>query len=50
MIDKIKEKIDKAKNDKENYKDYIKSFCDSKKVQEVFKDDDNFNKLKDFIK
>ena len=50
MIEKIKEKINKDKKDKDNYKEYIKSFCNSKKAKELFKSNEDFNKLKEFVK
>lgn len=49
MIDKIKEKIDEDKNDKETIEEYIKVFCESEESEELFKDDEEFKKLKEFI-
>ena len=49
MIDKIKKIIDKDKNDKEVYKEYIKSFCESEKAKELFKNDDDFKDLNKYI-
>lgn len=51
MIEKIKNKIDENKKDKSSYKKYIKSFCDSKKANELFSKNEEFNSLKEnFIK
>ena len=50
MIEKIKEKIDEDKKDKETIQEYIKVFCESEKAQELFKEDEDFKKLKEFIK
>lgn len=46
MIEKIKKKIDENKKDRETYKKYIKSFCNTGKAKELFKDNDEFEKLK----
>ena len=50
MIDKIKEKIDEDKKDKETIEEYIKVFCESEKSEELFKEDENFKELKEYIK
>ena len=50
IIDKIKEKIDEDKKDKETIEEYIKVFCESEKSEELFKEDENFKELKEFIK
>ncbi len=49
MIEKLKSKIDENKNDKSSYKKYIKSFCDSKKANELFNNNDEFKNLKENI-
>ena len=46
MIEKIEEVIDKNKKDIKIYQEYIKCFCDSEKVNEYYKDDDEFQRLK----
>ena len=46
MIENIKKKIDENKKDRETYKKYIKSFCNTGKAKELFKDNDEFEKLK----
>lgn len=46
MIEKVKESIDKNKSDRTTHKEYIKSFCNSEKANELLKNDDNFKKLK----
>ncbi len=46
MDDKIKEKIDNDKKDKEVIKEYIESFVASEKVKETFADNEDFKKLK----
>ena len=45
MIEDIKKKIDKNKEDKEVYKKYVKSFCDSAKAKELFKNSEDFNNV-----
>ena len=51
MIEKIKKKIDENKKDKSSYKKYIKSLCDSKKANELFNKNEEFNNLKEiFVK
>lgn len=45
MIDKIKEKIDQNRFDRQTYLDYIKSFVDCKEAKELFKDDEGFKDL-----
>ena len=47
MLEKINEKIDEMKEDKSSYEKYIKSFCDSKKANELFENNDDFIALKD---
>ena len=42
--------IDKNRNDTSSYNKYIKSFCDSKKAKELFKNNDEFKKLEQVIK
>ena len=46
MIDEIKKRIDLNKKDKTAYKEYIKSFCDSEKAKELFKNNSDFKNLK----
>ena len=46
MKEDLKKKIDEMKEDNSSYKQYIKSFCESKKANELFKDNDEFNTLK----
>lgn len=46
MIEKIKAKIEENKKDKSTFKEYIKSFCESEKAQEYYKEDADFNDLK----
>lgn len=46
MIEELKKRIDKSKNDKTIYKEYIKSFCESEKAKELFKNNKEFQKLK----
>ena len=45
-LDEIKKKIDENKNDKNVYKQYIKSFCDSEKAKELFKSNEEFKNVK----
>ena len=45
MIDKIKQKIDDNKKDIETINAYIKSFVESEKAKEIFKDNDDFKSL-----
>ncbi len=49
MEEQIKNKIDELKKDKSSYKKYIKSFCESEKAKELFKNNDEFNKLTEAI-
>ena len=46
MVEEIKKRIDKSKNDKTVYREYIKSFCESEKAKELFKNNKEFGKLK----
>ncbi len=46
MLEKIKNKIDDNKKDKQVYKEYIKSFCDCEKAQELFKSNEEFKNIK----
>ena len=50
MIEKLKKKIDKEKSSRNVHIDYIKSFCNSPKAKELFKEDEEFKKLKEYIK
>ena len=45
MIDKVKQKIDDNKKDIETINAYIKSFVESEKAKEIFKDNDDFKSL-----
>ena len=45
MIDKIKQKIDDNKKDIETINAYIKSFVESEKAKEIFKENDDFKLL-----
>ncbi len=47
MIEKIKNKIDEMKKDESSLKKYVKSFYDSKKANELFSSNDEFNLLKE---
>ena len=49
MEEEIKKKIDEMKKDNASYKLYVKSFCDSKKANELFSNNEEFNNLKDII-
>lgn len=49
MLEKIKEYTQKLKKDKNVLKDYIKCFCDSDKVSETVKSDEDYKKLKNYI-
>ena len=46
MIEEIKKKIDANKKDTKVFKEYIKSFVESEKAQELFSEDESFNSLK----
>lgn len=46
MDKKIKEKIQTIKEDRRSFKEYIKCFCDSPKAEELFKNNDEFKRLK----
>ena len=45
-----KNKIDKEKKNRNTHIEYIKSFCESEKANELFKNNDDFKKLNEFIK
>ncbi len=45
MIEKLKEKIDKNRNDKQIYKDYIKAFVDLEEAKNKFSDNSDFDDL-----
>ena len=45
MDNKLKEKIDKNKEDKTVYKEYIKSFTDNEITKELFSDNEDFKNL-----
>ena len=45
MIEEIKKKIDKNKKDKDVYKKYVKSFCESTKAKELFNNSDEFKEI-----
>ncbi len=49
MEDKIKKKIESLKNDKSSFKQYISSFCNISKSQELFKNNKEFKALKDYV-
>ncbi len=49
MIEKIKERITKNKNEKENYIGYIKSFCESEKAKELYNGNEEFKNLNEFL-
>lgn len=49
MKDKIKEKIENLKKDKICMKEYIKSFCEIKKCDELFVRNPEYKILKDSI-
>ena len=49
MIEKIKEIVDKDKNDNETHLEYIKAFCNSKKAEELFENNDEFKELKESV-
>ena len=49
MEEDIIKRIDYYKNNDEIYLKYIKSFCDSEKAKELFKDDEEFKQLLEFI-
>lgn len=49
MEDKIKIKIESLKKDKSTFKQYISSFCNISKSQELFKSNKEFKKLKDYV-
>ena len=45
MVDKIKSRIIKLKNDKSTLINYIKIFKDNNKVKETFNDNEEFKKM-----
>ncbi len=49
MEDKIKIKIESLKKDKTTFKQYISSFCNISKSQELFKSNKEFKALKDYV-
>lgn len=49
MNDKIKMKIESLKKDKSTFKQYISSFCNISKSQELFKNNKEFKALKDYV-
>ena len=50
MKEKIELIILKNKNDKSNYKEYIKSFCNSEKAKEIYSDNSDFKDLENYVK
>ncbi len=46
MLDKIKERIEKKKRDKQPLVEYVKIFSKLPKANEIFKSNDSFQKLK----
>ena len=46
MDKKIKDKIQSIKDDKTSFKEYIKCFCESPKAEELFKNNEEFKRLK----
>ncbi len=50
MLDKVKKVIEKNKKDKDIFVEYIKCFCESEKANELFKENEEFTKLKNSIK
>lgn len=49
MDRKIKEKINSLKKDKSTFKQYISSFCNINKSQELFKNNKEFKRLKEYV-
>lgn len=47
MDKRMKDMIKTIKEDKKSFKKYIKSFCDSEKAQELFKNNDEFKRLQE---
>ena len=47
MIEKIKEQIDKNKNDKKSFRDYIDAFVNTEQVKEYYIDNSSFDELSD---
>jgi len=45
VIDKLKEKIEMNRNDKNIYREYIKAFVNSDKAKELFSNDRDFAEL-----
>lgn len=50
MVDKLKKKISDMKKDTKAMKEYVECFCESEKVNELFKHSAEFRKLKDNVK
>ena len=50
MLDKVKKVIEKNKKDKDIFVEYIKCFCESEKANVLFKENEEFTKLKNSIK
>lgn len=50
MVDKLKKKISDMKRDTKLMNEYVKCFCESEKVNELFKHSAEFRKLKDSVK
>ena len=49
MIEKVLKKVDEFKQDNKTYKEYMRVFCSSEKVKEIYKDDDEFKALDSYI-
>lgn len=49
MQDKVKIKIDSLKKYKSSFKQYIVSFCNISKSQELFRNNKQFKALKDYV-
>ena len=50
MNDELKQELEVLKNDKQVFKEYIKAFYDIEKVQDNYKDTDEFKRIEEFIK
>lgn len=50
MIDKLKSKIGNMKKDKKIIQEYLECFCESEKVNELFKQSSEFRRLKESVK
>ena len=45
-MENIEDIIEKLKNDKSNLDDYVKTFLSIKEIENIFKDDDEYSKIK----